>query len=167
MRNRIRRRLTGARGQDGYTLTEMLVVIGIIGLIAAVLTPGIIGQFGRAKAKAAQLQLDTLSADIEAFSSDVGRYPTQQEGLNALIQEPAAVQGWTGPYVKDQRNLNDPWGQPILYVVDPQTRTFAVKSLGADGKAGGSGVNHDLQSPAAAPTLAAASSAPAGPTPPP
>lgn len=147
MRNRRRGRLTRTAGEAGYTLTEMLVVIGIIGLIAAFLTPAIIGQFGRARAKAAQLQLDTLSTDVESFSSDVGRYPTQQEGLAALLHEPASVQGWSGPYVRDQKVLKDPWGRPVLYVVDQERRTFVVRSLGADGKPGGRGVDRDLQSP--------------------
>ena len=140
--------------QAGYTLTEMLVVIGIIGLIAAALTPGIIGQFSRAKAKAAQLQLQTIVADVEAFSSDVQRYPTQQEGLQALLREPAGVEGWSGPYVRDRRMLNDPWGRPILYSVDAEARSFSLKSLGADGKPGGSGVDRDLQAPELATTAA-------------
>jgi general secretion pathway protein G len=144
----------------------MLVVIGIIGLIAAVLTPGIIGQFARAKAKAAQLQLDTLTADMESFSSDVGRYPTQQEGLKALLIEPASVEGWSGPYVRDARMLNDPWGQPIVYALDAQTRSFTVESLGADAKPGGRGVDRDLRAPAAAASADAASApAPTGGTP--
>lgn len=148
MRHPLRSRL---KPNSGYTLTEMLVVIGIIGLIAAVLTPGIIGELGRARAKAAQLQLDTLSADIEAYSSDVGHYPTQQEGLKALLTEPPSVQGWSGPYVRDGRMLNDPWGRPLVYSNDASQNTFVVKSLGADGKPGGSGVDRDLQAPAAAP----------------
>ena len=136
------------RSDAGYTLTEMLVVIGIIGLIAAVLTPGVISELARARAKAAQLQLDTLSADIEAYSSDVGHYPTTQEGLAALLHEPSSVQGWTGPYVRDARMLNDPWGRPVVYTVDQAKRIFTVMSLGADGKPGGSGVDRDLQAPA-------------------
>ncbi len=148
MRRANSERLSPDGRQAGYTLTEMLVVIGIIGLIAAVLTPGIIGQFGRAKSKAAQLQLDTIAADVEAFSSDVGRYPTQAEGLGALITEPASVEGWTGPYLKSRKMLNDPWGNPVVYAVDTTTKTFTVTSLGADGKPGGRGVDRDLQAPA-------------------
>jgi general secretion pathway protein G len=134
--------------EGGYTLTEMLVVIGIISLIAAVLTPGLMTQLGRARAKSAQLQLDTLASSVELFRSDVGRYPSQQEGLAALVQEPASVQGWTGPYVKDPKTLNDPWGDPIVYVLEPDSRHFHVESLGADGKPGGSGIDRDLKAPA-------------------
>jgi general secretion pathway protein G len=125
----------------------MLVVIGIIGMIAAFLTPNIINQFARAKAKAAQLQLDTLAANVESFSSDVGRYPTEKEGLEALVAQPGGVDGWTGPYVRDRKMLNDPWGRPIIYTVDTDKRVFEVESLGADGKLGGDGVNRDLKSP--------------------
>jgi general secretion pathway protein G len=139
------------RGQsDGYTLTEMLVVIGIICLIAAVLTPSVMGQLGRARARAAQLQLDTVASAVEQFRSDVGRYPTQQEGLNALVTEPSGVDDWTGPYLKDVKVLKDPWGRPINYSVDGEGLSFYVQSLGADGKPGGSGQNRDLRSPATA-----------------
>ncbi len=148
MPSRVRaKRVRRSGREDGYTLTEMLVVIGIIGMIAAFLTPNIINQFARAKAKAAQLQLDTLAANIESFSSDVGRYPTEKEGLDALAVQPGGVDGWTGPYVRDRKMLNDPWGRPIIYTVDADKRVFEVESLGADGKTGGDGVNRDLKSP--------------------
>ena len=151
-----KRRLSNGGGHDaGYTLTEMLVVIGIIGLIAAVLTPNIINQFARAKAKAAQLQLDTVAADVESFASDVGRYPTQKEGLDALLTQPGSVDGWTGPYLRDRKMLSDPWGRPILYTVDTDRRTFELESLGADGKPGGDGVNRDIRTPAPASSAAA------------
>jgi general secretion pathway protein G len=140
----------------GYTLTEMLVVIGIIGLIAAVITPGVIGQFGRARAKAAELQLQTLSTEIEAFASDVGRYPTSQEGLQALLQEPSGVDGWSGPYVRDAKSLKDPWGRSLIYSLDAEGRQFQVRSLGADGKPGGSGIDRDLAAPSAARPIKAA-----------
>ena len=165
MRHRLGR-LSRRRAEGGYTLTEMLVVIGIIGVIAAALTPGIIGQFARAKSKAAQLQLDTLVADIEAFSSDVQRYPTQAEGLQALLQQPATAEGWSGPYVRDPKALKDPWGRPIVYAIQADQRTFTVTSLGADGKAGGKGVDRDLVAPAATQPLAGSSAAPASAAPP-
>jgi len=143
----MRSRKRALAASDGYTLTEMLVVIGIISLIAAVLTPGLLTQLGRSRAKAAQLQLDTIASSVELFRSDVGRYPTPQEGLGALLTDPG-LQGWTGPYVKDSRTLKDPWGDPVLYALEPDGRRFEVESLGADGKPGGSGVDRDLKSPA-------------------
>jgi general secretion pathway protein G len=126
----------------------MLVVIGIIALIAAVLTPGVMGQMGRARSKAAQLQLETISSGVEMFRADVGRYPTVQEGLSALVREPADAAGWTGPYVRDSKTLKDPWGNDLLYKAVENGRAFYVESLGADGKAGGSGQDRDLRAPA-------------------
>lgn len=135
-----RRKLTATSGTDGYTLTEMLVVIGIIALIAAVLTPSLIGQLNRARIKAAQLQLQTTASAVELFRSDVGRLPTPSEGLTALLVQPSDADGWTGPYVKDKRALLDPWNRPILYAIDPGGQTFYVQSLGPAGQTGGPGV---------------------------
>jgi general secretion pathway protein G len=137
-------RLDGPEG--GYTLTEMLVVIAIIGLIAAVLTPSLMGQLGRARVKSAQLQLESVAAAVEMFQSDVGRYPTASEGLKALVTEPADVEGWTGPYVKSASALKDPWTGDILYrAVDDGA--FEVVSLGSDRKVGGAGTKRDLVAP--------------------
>jgi general secretion pathway protein G len=131
---------------DGYTLTEMLVVIGIISLIAAVLTPGIISQMSRARAKAAHLQLDTVSAAVEMFYADTGRYPSSQEGLGALLTPPQDAPGWSGPYVRDRKALADPWGRPLAYS-QPDKLHYQVLTLGADGKLGGVGVNADMAAP--------------------
>ena len=125
----------------------MLVVIGIICLIAAVLTPSLLGQMSRARYKAAQLQLDTLSSAVEEFHSDTGRFPTQTESLGALVKEPPDVTGWAGPYLRDRKVLNDPWNRPVRYVPDTAGASFYVESYAADGKAGGSGTDHDLRSP--------------------
>jgi general secretion pathway protein G len=124
----------------------MLVVIAIIGLIAAVLTPSLMGQLGRARVKSAQLQLESVAAAVEMFQSDVGRYPTASEGLKALVAEPADVEGWTGPYVKSASALKDPWTGQILYrAIDDGA--FEVVSLGSDRKAGGAGTKRDLVAP--------------------
>jgi general secretion pathway protein G len=130
----------------GYTLTEMLVVIAIIGLIAAVLTPNLMGQLGRARVKSAQLQLESVAAGVEMFRSDVGRYPTQSEGLKALLVEPTDVEGWTGPYIKSASALKDPWAGEISYR-ETEGETFEVISMGSDRKAGGSGTKRDLVAP--------------------
>ena len=124
----------------------MLVVIAIIGLIAAVLTPSLMGQLGRARVKSAQLQLESVAAAVEMFHSDVGRYPTAGEGLKALVDEPAEAEGWTGPYLKSASALKDPWAGAILYrTVDDQG--FEVVSLGSDRKVGGTGTKRDLVAP--------------------
>ena len=137
---------SGARA--GYTLTEMLVVIAIISLIAAVLTPGLINQMSRARAKTAQLQLETLASSVESFRSDVGRYPSEEEGVGALLKEPAGVEGWVGPYLRDRKAVDDPWGHPVIYHLTDEGSHFYVASLGSDGKPGGTGVDKDLRAPA-------------------
>jgi len=135
-------------GDAGYTLTEILVVMAIIGLIAAVLTPGLVGQLGRARSKTAQVQLETVAAAVESFRSDVGRYPSDSEGLNALVSQPGGVDGWTGPYVKGAKLLSDPWGHAIEYKQTEEGLAFVVTSLGADGRVDGQGQNKDLHAPA-------------------
>lgn len=148
MRTAPRRHRRRLKREDGYTLTEMLVVIAIIALIAAVLTPQLLGQMSRARAKTAQLQLDTVAAAVELFRTDVGRYPNEQEGLNALLQDPGNAEGWLGPYLKDSKFTRDPWNRAIEFEVEADGDRFAVSSLGSDGKAGGSGGAQDLRSPA-------------------
>lgn len=134
-------------GEDGYTLTEMLVVIAVIGLIAAVLTPSLMGQLGRSRVKAAELQLDSVAAAVETFHSDLGRYPTEAEGLDALVTAPSGEDAWTGPYVRNAKTLKDPWGQSLIYKLEDEGQAFAIVSYGADRKQGGSGVKRDVRRP--------------------
>jgi general secretion pathway protein G len=147
------RRFVGGRAkrldrEAGYTLTEMLVVLAIIALIAAVLTPGLIGQMGRARAKTAQMQLDSIAASLESFRSDVGRYPASGEGLQGLLAQPASADGWTGPYLKNAQLLTDPWGHPVQYAPSADGQSFTVTSLGRDGAPNGTGLDKDLTAPA-------------------
>lgn len=137
-----------ARDDDGYTLTEMLVVIVIIGMLAAVLTPVLIGQLARARAKAARLQVENISTSVEMFRSDVGRYPSADEGLGALVTMPdEAVEGWLGPYVNGRKALADPWGRPLRYAAGIGNAQPVVRSFGADGEPGGRGADADVAAP--------------------
>lgn len=155
MRNLARRRL---KGSDGYTLTEMLVVVGVIALIAAVLTPTLMGQMQRSRAKAARVQIDNIASAVEMFRSDVGHYPkTTEGGLTALLTNGSTIEGWTGPYLKDAKTLNDPWSREIKYELSADAETFTLTSLGADGKVGGVGPNLDLQAPVQATAAAGGS----------
>jgi general secretion pathway protein G len=155
MRKLARRRL---KGSDGYTLTEMLVVVGVIALIAAVLVPTLMGQMQRARAKAARVQIDNIASAVEMFRSDVGHYPTTAEGaLKALLTNGSTIEGWTGPYLKDAKTLNDPWNREIKYELSADAETFTLTSLGADGKVGGVGPNLDLQAPVQATATASGS----------
>lgn len=128
---------------DGYTLTEMLVVIVIISLIAAVLTPSLLGQLSRARAKTAALQIESTATSLSLFKDDMGRFPTADEGLKALVSNPGDAQGWLGPYLKSDKAMNDPWGHPLVYTVGSDG-SVTVTCLGADDKPGGAGVDADI-----------------------
>lgn len=130
----------------GYTITELLVVLVILGLIAAAISPQILGRLDTSKSKSARLQLDVVLSALDAFHVDVGRYPTIAEGVDALLVQPDKTDGWAGPYLRSKRNLTDPWGAKLRYEQDDQGRAL-VTTYGADGKEGGEGVDADLRAP--------------------
>ena len=134
-----------ARARAGYTLTEMLVVLVIIGLISAIVVPQTLGQMDRAKARSARLKLESVASSLEMYSADLARYPTGAEGLAALLDAPDGAAEWAGPYLSDRSLLKDPWGAAIAYE-PPATQgdKYRLISLGADGKAGGSGFKRDI-----------------------
>ncbi|MHA3915838.1 type II secretion system major pseudopilin GspG [Halovulum sp. GXIMD14793] len=132
--------------QAGATLLEILVVLSILVLIAAVVGPRVIGYLGRAKSETAGLQIDALSEAVQLYYIDMGRYPTEAEGLGALTSAPAADPAWAGPYIASEEALTDPWGRDYIYVPPGNGTGFSVQSLGADGARGGSGEDADLRS---------------------
>ena len=133
--------------EDGYTLTELLFVLVILGLISAAIAPRIIGRLDTSKVKSAELQLETLSASIDTFFIDNGRYPNDEEGLNVLILAPEGLPSWSGPYVRAPKNLIDPWGNEFVYVEAASGSGFRLTSLGRDGEPGGEGLATDLHYP--------------------
>ena len=133
-------------GERGFTLMEMLVVLVVIGLIAAVAIPQVMRIFGGAKHKAAKIQLETLSHSLNFYDLDMGVYPTTEQGLKALWLPLAQSETWAGPYVREQQQLIDPWGRSFLYQSPGAGgATFDLISLGADGKPGGTGDDADLK----------------------
>lgn len=141
------------RLRQGFSLLEILVVLAIIALIAAVVGPRLFAQLDRSKTTAARIQAKALKSALETMRIDIGRVPTQQEGLNLLLQgDPTAVPGWQGPYM--DALPSDPWGRPYVYVAPAETSGAAVSgggnatvlSYGADGQEGGTGVNADVSS---------------------
>jgi general secretion pathway protein G len=123
------------------------VVIAVLSLVAAAITPQLIGRFNNAKARTAQLHVNTLAAAMDDFFIDTGRYPTADEGLRALVTAPGNAPGWRGPYVRSEQSLIDPWGRPFILSGNPSpTGAPLVMSLGADGAEGGSGVDSDVTS---------------------
>ena len=130
------------RLSKGFTLIELLVVLAILTLLAGLVGPRVLGQLGGAKAKTAAVQIADLDKSLELFKLDVGRYPTTQEGLQALVTKPGAVNGWNGPYLKGGVP-SDPWGNPYRYANNGGA--IEIISLGADGAAGGDGENADVR----------------------
>ena len=133
-----------AAGERGFTLMEMLVVLVVIGLIAAVAIPQVTRLLGSAKGKAARVQLETLSQSLSYYQLDTGEYPTSEQGLRALWQAPEGLAGWSGPYVRRELQLLDPWGREFRYRSPADLAPFELITLGGDGQEGGSGENADI-----------------------
>jgi general secretion pathway protein G len=130
---------------EGFTLMEMLVVLVVIALIAAVAIPQVMRMLESAKSKAARIQLETVSQALSVYKLDNDAYPTAQQGLRALIEAPQGADNWTGPYLRREQQLRDPWGHPLQYTIPTFGDGFVVKSLGANGVAGGNGEDKDVE----------------------
>jgi general secretion pathway protein G len=133
------------RRQAGFTLLELLVVIVIIGLLAGYVAPRYFSQVGRSEVQVARSQIDSLEKALDQYRLDVRRYPSPEEGLEALVAKPASAANWNGPYLKKAVPA-DPWGRPYVYRA-PSSKPgheFEVVSFGRDGKAGGSGEDADI-----------------------
>jgi len=133
-----------ARRSGGFTLIELLVVLAILTLLAGLVGPRVLNQLGGAKAKTAAVQIADLDKSLELFKLDVGRYPTSEEGLEALVKRPGNVSGWTGPYLKGGLPT-DPWGRAYKYANPGPNGGIEILSLGADGAPGGDGENGDIR----------------------
>lgn len=129
-------------GQHGFTLVELLLVLVILALIAGLVLPGIIGKAESAKAKAASSQISRISMSVESFYLDTSTTP---DSLEDLVNEPAGVTGWNGPYIKNSL-LKDPWGRNYQYRAPGEHGDFDIWSFGADGQQGGEKNNADITS---------------------
>lgn len=129
----------------GFTLIELLVVLVILGLLAGVVAPNVIKYLGRAKTDTARVQIEQLDHAIEQFYLDNGRYPTSDDGLNALVTPPGQASNWHGPYLK-KGVPKDPWGNAYLYRTPGQRShgPYDLYSLGRDGQEGGTGEDADI-----------------------
>lgn len=146
------------KSNAGYTLTELVIVIVVLGLVAAAVTPQIIGRFRKSKSQSAFLQMQTIAAAVDMFYVDMGRYPTDAESISVLWTAPTGTtnsSAWAGPYVREQSTLIDPWGEPFIYI--PPTTvlgTYQLKTLGVDKVEGGTADAADLVFPTSGSTIA-------------
>jgi len=134
------------RRQGGFTLIELLVVLVILGLLAAFAAPQVLSYLSQAKTDAARAQVQNIASILDLYRLNVGRYPSEQDGLNALLEPPPDAPRWNGPYVKRRDALIDPWGQMYVYRFPGEFGDYDLYSLGADQAEGGEGEDQDVTS---------------------
>jgi general secretion pathway protein G len=128
----------------GFTLLELMVVLLILALITSIAAPRVTKYLSQAKTQAAKIQVTALSAAVESFYLDTGRFPSTDEGLRVLMDAPTATASWRGPYLRQRESLIDPWGQAYLYKLPGRDAEFDVYTLAADRREGGSGDDADI-----------------------
>lgn len=134
------------RASDGFTLLELLVVMVIIGLLAGFVAPQYFGQVSKSERKTARAQIIELEKALDHYRLDVGRYPSTEQGLAALVARPAEQAKWEGPYLR-KAVPNDPWGKPYMYRSPGQNGAeFDLVSYGRDGQPGGAAEAEDISS---------------------
>jgi general secretion pathway protein G len=137
---------TQYRMQSGFTLLELLVVLGIIALLAGIVGPQVMKHMGASKSKAAKVQIEDLSASLDMYKLDVGKYPTAEQGLSALVERPSDSKRWNGPYLRKNKVPQDPWLNDYRYEYPGKHGAFDLYSFGADEKEGGEGEDQDINS---------------------
>jgi general secretion pathway protein G len=120
----------------GFTLVEVLVVLAIISLLMGLVGPRVLSYLSESRVKAASLQIKGLSGALDLYHLDIGRYPNSTEGLQALIEKPAAAERWNGPYLKANMLPADPWGRAYIYRSPGKHGAFDIVSLGPAGQDG-------------------------------
>ena len=131
------------RGQGGFTLMELLVVLAILGLLMSLVGPQVLNQLGGAKTKTTAIQIRDLEQALEMYKLDVGRFPSTGEGLVALVDKPAGTTGWNGPYLKSDVPL-DPWNREYHYKYPGERGELDIFSYGQNGTPGGEGEDADV-----------------------
>lgn len=142
--NRQRMVQGSVRDHRGFTLVELLVVLAILGLLMGLVGPQVLNRLGGAKTDTAALQIRDLEQSLELYKLDVGRYPTTDQGLQALVAAPQGVVGWNGPYLKKSEVPLDPWRNEYQYTYPGERGEVDIFSLGQDGSPGGEGEDADV-----------------------
>lgn len=132
-----------ARKPLGFTLLELLVVVAIIGLLAAYVGPKYFGQLGKSEQALAKAQIDSFHKALGSYRLDVGSFPSTEDGLNALVTKPTAANKWQGPYLSKAVPL-DPWGKAYVYRSPGSKADYDLLSYGKDAQPGGSGDAADV-----------------------
>lgn len=137
------------RHAGGFTLVELLVVLVVLGLLIGIVGPRAVGYLSGARADTARIQLETFITALELYRLDMGRYPSSDEGLSALVSAPQSVaKRWRGPYLSKRTVPLDPWDNPYVYrSPSPDGGPFQLASLGADMREGGEGDDADIIAP--------------------
>lgn len=139
-------KITNRTLNKGFTLIELLVVVAILALLAGIVGPQVMKRLGDSKTKAAKIQIEELASALEMYKIDTDRYPTTEQTLQALVQEPAGVDGWNGPYLRKKFVPQDPWKKNYNYRYPGRNAEYEIYSLGADGAEGGEKENQDVLS---------------------
>lgn len=129
--------------ESGFTLLELLVVMVIMGLLVGLVAPRLFAQIGKSEIKTARAQIAALETALDQYRLDTGHYPTTEQGLAALVTQPANESRWQGPYLK-KAVPDDPWGKPYVYQQPGSHGEFDLLSLGKDGRPGGDGEAVDI-----------------------
>lgn len=140
---------TGKRvllSRAGFTLIELMVVMIILGLLAALVVPKMFGKLEKARTNAAFAQIELFGTALDSYRLDVGRYPTTSEGLESLIKQGSDADDWSGPYLRKNEIPLDSWGNPYMYESPGEHGDYDLYSYGADKSEGGEGENRDVMS---------------------
>jgi len=129
--------LAERKTERGFSLIELIVVLVILGLLAAVVAPKVYDKLAKGKEQIAKIQIKELEGALQLFSFDMGRYPSTSEGLDALVRNPGNLDSWKGPYLSKPDLPKDPWGKPYVYRCPGMHSDYDLFSFGPDGVEGG------------------------------